>query len=148
MLVALLWFLLTEALIGAGTQVGEPGSAENSVWFKAIVPVSGGMAIGTCGENFDTELNVYSVTDCSDFNTYTDLGYADWNPWGCAGSHPEGIEFNYELTDVNGKVIATELAAINGTESATVNLENLENGFYLIRVYNDNAEKTFRVVKQ
>jgi len=78
--------------IGAGTQVGEPGSVENSVWFQAIVPASGHLAIGTCGTTFDTELNVYSVTDCADFNTYTDIGYADWNPWACAGSHPAGIE--------------------------------------------------------
>ena len=78
--------------VGAGTQVGEPGSVENSVWFKAIVPASGHIAIGTCGETFDTELNVYGVTDCSDFTTYTDLGYADWNPWSCSGAHPAGIE--------------------------------------------------------
>jgi hypothetical protein len=78
--------------VGATTQMGEPGSVENSVWFSAVVPTSGSLAIGTCGEMFDTELNVYSVTDCADFNTYTDLGYADYNPWGCAGWHPAGIE--------------------------------------------------------
>lgn len=78
--------------VGATTQMGEPGNVENSVWFSAVVPSSGSLAIGTCGEMFDTELNVYSVTDCSDFNTYADLGYADYNPWGCSGWHPAGIE--------------------------------------------------------
>ena len=82
----------TYANFGAGVQVGEPGSGDNTVWFTAIVPASGSLAIGTCGENFDTELNVYGVSDCSDFTTYTDLGYADWNPWGCAGDDPAGIE--------------------------------------------------------
>jgi hypothetical protein len=56
--------------------------------------------------------------------------------------------FNMELTDLNGKVIATQSGAINGTETTEVNLVKLETGIYLIRVYNDNAEKTFRVVKQ
>jgi hypothetical protein len=82
----------TYSNFGATAQPGEPGPVENSVWFKAVVPVSGHIAIGTCGETFDTELNVFSVTDCNDFATYTDLGYADFNPWGCAGLHPAGIE--------------------------------------------------------
>jgi hypothetical protein len=56
--------------------------------------------------------------------------------------------FNYELTDLNGKVIAAKEAAINGTETTEVSVETLETGIYLIRVYNDNAEKTFRIVKQ
>jgi hypothetical protein len=56
--------------------------------------------------------------------------------------------FNIELTDLNGKVINAIEGAINGTETTEVNLEKLETGFYLIRVFNDNAEKTFRIVKQ
>jgi hypothetical protein len=56
--------------------------------------------------------------------------------------------FNYELTDLNGKVIATQEAAINGVETTEVNVEKLETGVYLIHIFNDNAEKTFRVVKQ
>lgn len=79
--------------IGATTQVGEPGSTpSNTVWFKAVVPSSGHLAIATCGSDFDTELEAFNATDCSDFTTYTSLGYADWNPWSCAGSHPAGIE--------------------------------------------------------
>ena len=57
-------------------------------------------------------------------------------------------EFNYEITDVNGKIIATENSAINGTETTEINLVNLETGLYLIRVYNESAEKTIRIVKQ
>ncbi|MFT6500503.1 MAG: hypothetical protein ACJASQ_000612 [Crocinitomicaceae bacterium] len=56
--------------------------------------------------------------------------------------------FNIELTDLNGKVIATQSGAVNGTETTEVDLSNLETGIYLIHVFNDNAEKTFRVVKQ
>ncbi|GAB5416598.1 MAG: hypothetical protein Crog2KO_06980 [Crocinitomicaceae bacterium] len=56
--------------------------------------------------------------------------------------------FNYELTDLNGKVIATKENAINGVETTEVSVENLETGVYLIHIFNENAEKTFRVVKQ
>ena len=55
--------------------------------------------------------------------------------------------FNYEVTDINGRVIATSNASINGSETAEVNLAKLEEGIYMIRLFNDNAEKTYRVVK-
>ena len=56
--------------------------------------------------------------------------------------------YNYELTDLNGKVITAKEAAITGVETTEVNVEKLETGVYLIRIFNENAEKTFRVVKQ
>jgi len=56
--------------------------------------------------------------------------------------------FNIELTDLNGKVIRALSGAINGTETTEVSLEQFETGFYLIRIFNANAEKTFRIVKQ
>ncbi|MCR9172402.1 MAG: fibronectin type III domain-containing protein [bacterium] len=56
--------------------------------------------------------------------------------------------FNYELTDLNGKVITTKEAAITGVETTEVNVEKLETGVYLIRIFNETAEKTFRVIKQ
>ena len=56
--------------------------------------------------------------------------------------------FSYELTDLNGKVIAHESDAINGTETTEVSLAKLEPGIYLIKVANDNVEHTFRVIKQ
>lgn len=56
--------------------------------------------------------------------------------------------FNYELTDLNGKVIASRTAVINGSETTEVSLKLFETGVYLIRIFNENAEQTFRVVKQ
>jgi len=55
--------------------------------------------------------------------------------------------FNLELTDLNGKIISTQNGTINGTETTEVSLDKLETGVYLIRVFNDNVEKTFRIVK-
>ena len=56
--------------------------------------------------------------------------------------------FNFEIIDIQGKVVATENAAINGTELTEINFTDLEVGIYMIKVYNETAEKTFRVVKQ
>ncbi len=56
--------------------------------------------------------------------------------------------FNYEVTDVDGRVIATKAAAINGTATTEVNLTGKVSGIYMIRVYNDNAMKVFRVILQ
>ncbi len=56
--------------------------------------------------------------------------------------------FSYELTDAQGKVIVSKANAINGTKITEINVKSLEIGIYLIRIYNENATKTFRVVKQ
>ena len=79
--------------IGATVQAGEPGLSPNkTVWFSFIVPASGNVAISTCNSTFDNELEVFKTNDCSNFATYISLGYADYNPWGCSGTHPAGIE--------------------------------------------------------
>ena len=79
--------------VGATVQAGEPGTTPNkTVWFSFIAPASGNVAISTCDISFDNELEVFKTNDCSDFGTYISLGYADYNPWGCSGSHPAGIE--------------------------------------------------------
>ncbi len=56
--------------------------------------------------------------------------------------------FNYTVTDVDGRVILTKDTAINGTETTVVDLTDMVTGIYMIRVYNDNAEQVFRVIKQ
>jgi hypothetical protein len=79
--------------VGATTQASEPGlTPNNTVWFSFVAPASGNVAIATCGEAIDTELEAFSTADCSNFGNYVSLGYADYNPWGCSGSHPAGIE--------------------------------------------------------
>ncbi|MDD2984160.1 MAG: GEVED domain-containing protein [Crocinitomicaceae bacterium] len=55
--------------------------------------------------------------------------------------------FNYEVLDMNGRVILKANNAINGSTTTELNLTQVEIGVYLIRVFNDKAEKTFRVVK-
>jgi hypothetical protein len=56
--------------------------------------------------------------------------------------------FNYTVTDMEGRIIATQSAAINGSETTEIDLTGKVTGMYLIRVYNTSAEKVFRVVLQ
>ena len=56
--------------------------------------------------------------------------------------------FNYEILDVKGQVLSAKMAAINGTTTTEISLEKLEPGVYMIKVYNTEAEKTFRIIKQ
>lgn len=56
--------------------------------------------------------------------------------------------FNFQILDLNGKVVASRENAINGTETTEVSLANVEKGIYMVRVFNANTERTFRVVKQ
>ncbi|TXI86842.1 MAG: T9SS type A sorting domain-containing protein, partial [Crocinitomicaceae bacterium] len=60
----------------------------------------------------------------------------------------EGVAnvFNYEVTDLNGRKVAEKQNAINGTSVTEIDLNNVENGIYMIRVFNTNAQKTFRVI--
>jgi hypothetical protein len=56
--------------------------------------------------------------------------------------------FNYTVTDMEGRIVATQSAAINGSETTEIDLTGKVIGMYLIRVYNTSAEKVFRVVLQ
>jgi len=56
--------------------------------------------------------------------------------------------FNFEVTDMEGRIILAKDAAINGSSTTEINLTGKVTGMYMIRVYNDNAEKTFRVILQ
>ena len=44
----------------AGTEVGEPSLGGHTVWWRWTAPVTGTVAISTCGSGFDTQLGVYS----------------------------------------------------------------------------------------
>jgi Secretion system C-terminal sorting domain len=55
------------------------GEVTNSIWAKFTAPDSGRVTLSTCnsGINFNTQIAVYSVTDCNDFGTYTLVGAND-----------------------------------------------------------------------
>ena len=50
--------------------------------------------------------------------------------------------------DINGKIIISKNNLIKGTETTEVNLKTLESGVYLVKVYNENSSKIFRIIKE
>ncbi|MFZ6051132.1 T9SS type A sorting domain-containing protein [Halocola ammonii] len=87
---------------GALTQLGEihpplescglPGfwcASDNgvnaSIWLKFVAPESGRVEVSTCNEDnsFDTELALYEVGDCANFETYQVISSNDDVPGGC-----------------------------------------------------------------
>jgi hypothetical protein len=56
--------------------------------------------------------------------------------------------FNYEVTDANGRVIATAVNAINSATTTSIDLSKVETGVYFIRLSNTIGDKVYRVVVQ
>ncbi|MBK8557426.1 MAG: thiol protease/hemagglutinin PrtT [Lewinellaceae bacterium] len=55
----------------------------NSVWFRFVAPATGAVEVSTCNlANFDTQIAVYSVGNCSDYGSYTLLAANDDGPCG------------------------------------------------------------------
>ena len=52
---------------------GDDGGAGigNSIWFKFDAPAGGSVTLSACLSDFDTQLAVYEVGDCSDFTSFT-----------------------------------------------------------------------------
>ena len=53
--------------------------------------------------------------------------------------------YNYEVMDMNGRIIATVTNGIAGSSITEINLNEVESGIYLIRLFNQNASKTVRI---
>lgn len=102
----------------------------------------------------DTSNIVVTVGTC-DYLDIQELVFGDMNVY---PNPTEGLvfvsnassseTFSYELLDVKGQVLSAKVAAINGESTTEISLEKLEPGMYMIRVYNTEAEKTFRIIKQ
>ena len=56
--------------------------------------------------------------------------------------------FNYEVLDLNGRVISESSKEVNGSATIEVDLTNVENGIYMIKLFNESGAKLVRVVKQ
>ena len=50
--------------------------------------------------------------------------------------------------DINGKIIMSKNNLIKGTEATEVNLKTLESGIYLIKIFNNDSSKIFRIIKE
>jgi hypothetical protein len=77
------------------TNTGEPGATSYStVWFEFVAPVSGHVAIATCGATVSNEISLFDVlADCADYPSYSELTNVTTNPWNCDGLNtPAGLE--------------------------------------------------------
>lgn len=65
--------------VGSTTQSGEPENYDggSSTWFYFVTTGNFGTTISLCGSDYDTKLYGFAASDCSDFNTYTELDYND-----------------------------------------------------------------------
>lgn len=57
---------------------------------------------------------------------------------------PNG-DYSYEVIDLNGRVIRSE-SKITSTSTDVV-ISDVENGVYMVRVFNNQSEKMMRVIK-
>src|SRR5690554_3610994 len=53
-----------------------------------------------------------------------------------------------EVLDMNGRIVLVENSALKNTTEATISLGNLNTGVYTLRVYNEEGQKIFKVVKR
>jgi hypothetical protein len=53
-----------------------------------------------------------------------------------------------EMSDVNGRIVLTDVSALANTESATLSIAHLEKGVYTLRIFSAEGQRTFKIVKQ
>ncbi len=53
-----------------------------------------------------------------------------------------------EIFDVNGRIVATDNNALENSTEGSIAIDHLETGIYTLRVYGENGQKTFKIVKK
>ncbi len=53
-----------------------------------------------------------------------------------------------EIFDVNGRVVASDDKALENSTEGSISIDHLETGIYTLRVYGENGQKTFKIVKK
>lgn len=56
--------------------------------------------------------------------------------------------FSYEVTDLNGRLIANATKIVDGAITIEINLSEKENGIYIVRLKSNDSERFVRIVKQ
>lgn len=82
-------------IIIAPPEGGQPGQwiengLDGTVWFEFVSPPGGAVEIQLChpGTGFDTQLAVYSASDCQDYSSFTLLAANDDIEFDCLQGHP------------------------------------------------------------
>ncbi len=53
-----------------------------------------------------------------------------------------------EISDLNGRIVLVENDLSNNSSNVRISIENLQKGIYTLRIYNEKAQKSFKIVKQ
>lgn len=53
-----------------------------------------------------------------------------------------------EIVDVNGRIVASDDKALENSTEGSIAIDHLETGIYTLRVYGENGQKTFKIVKK
>jgi hypothetical protein len=85
------------------------------------------------GEEMFTDISVYPNPATSQLNIM--------NP-----SNTSSLKV--EMLDMNGRVVLVENKALNNATETTLVIDYLEKGIYTLRIYNNEGQKTFKIVKQ
>jgi hypothetical protein len=123
-----------------GFWCGSDNGAGATLWLKFVAPESGRVEVSTCNEdnNFDTELALYDVEDCANFETYEVISSNDDVQGGCqlgatgfasvlnVSCLTPGEEYWIQLDGWNGfngetRVTVTDLGEIPTSPSLSIN---------------------------
>jgi hypothetical protein len=53
-----------------------------------------------------------------------------------------------EMLDMNGRIVMLENKVLKNSSETTIAITHLEKGIYTLRIYNEEGQKTFKIVKQ
>ncbi len=99
---------------------------DNSIWFQIDVPIDvERISITSCdaGTTFDTQLAVYTASDCNDYSTFALLGANDDQVGGCSVA---SFASTLELCVEAGSTVYVQLDGYNGASGdAVLNVESI-----------------------
>ncbi|MEX1192905.1 MAG: choice-of-anchor J domain-containing protein [Brumimicrobium sp.] len=108
---------------------------------------------GVCSA--DTSLVTVTVTDTCDYLSLGEEKLTELSVYPNPAtdminiSNPTDSEsLRIEMLDMNGRVVVSDADALSNTSEATIAIDHLQKGIYTLRIYNDESQRTFKVVKQ
>jgi hypothetical protein len=107
---------------------------------------------GVCAA--DTSLVEVIVGTC-DFLSLGEEQFAELSVYPNPASEVLNIEassnagaMNIEILDINGRIVVADATALANSTSATLSIAHLEKGVYTLRIFSNEGQRTFKIVKQ
>ena len=145
---------------------GDDLGVQNSVWFKFVAPPGGHVEVSTCGlADFDTQIALYAVSDCSNFQTYSLIQANDDGPFSCSTGYDSWMDvpglipgaIYYVLVDgYDGdsgafgiyvkEIMTTATAEIDGVQLSITAIPNPSNGRFQVQIEHLSGQAELQVV--